>query len=242
MIEIIPAIDIIEGRPVRLSQGDYGRKTVYDLSITDLAKSFRDAGIRRLHMVDLDGAKASHPMNLSVLESVASSTGLDIEYGGGIKSQESLRDVLSAGASRAICGSIAVTEPDTFGLWLEKFGPEHVILGADVKDGKVAINGWLEKSDADVYALVGRFTANGLCQTICTDISRDGMLQGPDTQFYAALQKSFPQVEIIVSGGISSMKDIENLNDASLRAVIVGKAIYEGRITVNDLEKWSQRG
>lgn len=242
MIEIIPAIDIIEGRCVRLTQGDYGQKTVYGLGVVDAAKSFEDAGLRRLHMVDLDGAKASHPMNLKVLEQVASATGLDIEYGGGIKSRQALSDVLSAGAGRAICGSIAVSEPEMFKEWLTAFGGEHIILGADIKDGRVATHGWLKESALDVCALIDMFADAGLAQVICTDISRDGMLQGPSTGLYTDLQSRYPQLDVIVSGGVSCMQDIERLSDAGLRAVIVGKAIYEGRITVQMLEQWSQRG
>lgn len=242
MIEIIPAIDIIEGRCVRLTQGDYGQKTVYGLSVVDAAKSFENAGLRRLHMVDLDGAKASQPMNLKVLEQVASSTGLDIEYGGGIKSRQALSDVLSAGAGRVICGSIAVSEPEMFKEWLAAFGGEHIILGADIKDGRVATHGWLKESALDVCALIDMFADAGLAQVICTDISRDGMLQGPSTELYTGLQSRYPLLDVIVSGGVSCMQDIERLSDAGLRAVIVGKAIYEGRITVQMLEQWSRRG
>ena len=242
MIEIIPAIDIIDGRCVRLTQGDYGQKKVYDLSVADAAKSYEDAGIRRLHMVDLDGAKASYPKNLKVLEQVASSTGLDIEYGGGIKSAGALRDVFSAGADRAICGSIAVGEPEKFREWLVSFGPQRIILGADIKDGKIATHGWLEESALDVCTLIDMFASSGLSQVICTDISRDGMLQGPATELYTGLQSRYPQVDVIVSGGVSCMEDIERLSDAGLRYVIAGKAIYEGRITVQMLEQWSRRG
>lgn len=242
MIEIIPAIDIIDGRCVRLTQGDYGQKKVYDLSVADAAKSYEDAGIRRLHMVDLDGAKASYPKNLKVLEQVASSTGLDIEYGGGIKGMQALRDVFSAGADRAICGSIAVGEPEKFREWLVSFGPQRIILGADIKDGKIATHGWLEESALDVCTLIDMFASSGLSQVICTDISRDGMLQGPATELYTGLQSRYPQVDVIVSGGVSCMEDIERLSDAGLRYVIAGKAIYEGRITVQMLEQWSRRG
>ncbi len=242
MIEIIPAIDIIDGRCVRLTQGDYGQKKVYDLSVADAAKSYEDAGIRRLHMVDLDGAKASYPKNLKVLEQVASSTGLDIEYGGGIKGEGALRDVFSAGADRAICGSIAVGEPEKFREWLVSFGSQRIILGADIKDGKIATHGWLEESALDVCTLIDMFASSGLSQVICTDISRDGMLQGPATELYTGLQSRYPQVDVIVSGGVSCMEDIERLSDAGLRYVIAGKAIYEGRITVQMLEQWSRRG
>jgi len=242
MIEIIPAIDLIDGRCVRLTQGDYGRKKVYDVSVADMAESYEAAGVRRLHMVDLDGAKASRPVNLRVLEQVASRTSLDIEYGGGIKSAQALRDVFSAGARRAVCGSVAVSEPETFSLWLREFGPERMILGADIRDGKVATHGWLEESCLGIGEIVDMFTGAGLSQVICTDISRDGMLQGPSFELYTGLQARYPEVDITVSGGVSCMEDIERLSQAGLRAVIVGKAIYEGRITLKMLERWSLRG
>ena len=242
MIEIIPAIDIIDGRCVRLTQGDYGRKTIYSHSVVDTAKSYEDAGVRRLHMVDLDGAKASQPVNLKALEQVASATSLDIEYGGGIKGEQALRDVFSAGADRAICGSVAVSEPERFREWLGMFGARRIILGADIKDGRIATHGWMKESELDVYTLIDMFVPAGLGQVICTDISRDGMLQGPATELYTDLQRRYGQVDIIVSGGVSSMEDIERLSEAGLRAVIAGKAIYEGRITVQMLKLWSQRG
>lgn len=233
MIEIIPAIDIIGGECVRLTQGDYAQKTVYYKNPADVAQRYEDAGLRRIHLVDLDGAKASRPENLAVLEEVARRTGLDIQYGGGIKSTESLQAVLDAGANRAICGSIAVSEPAMFGDWLAKFGPEHIILGADIKDGKVATHGWLETSQLGVSELIRRF--KGLSQVICTDISKDGMLQGPAFELYRALQDEFPDVDITVSGGISSMADIVRLNEMGLRSVIVGKALYENRINLKEL-------
>lgn len=241
MIEIIPAIDIIDGRPVRLSQGDYSRRTDYDLSVEDVARAYRDAGIRRLHIVDLDGAKASEPVNLAVLERVVAATALDVEFGGGVKSEQSLRSVLSAGARWVICGSAAVTAPDEFRRWMAQFGPEHVILGADVRNGKVATHGWLQEVAIGAAELIESFVSDGLGQVICTDISRDGMLQGPSTQMYVELQERFPQVDIIVSGGVGSVHDIAALDRAGLRAVITGKAIYEGKITLKELSRWLPR-
>ena len=234
MIEIIPAIDIIGGECVRLTQGDYGQKTVYYKNPADVAERYEQAGLRRIHLVDLDGAKASRPENLRVLEEVARRTGLDIQYGGGIKSAESLRSVLDAGANRAICGSIAVTEPELFEGWLTGFGPEHIILGADIKDGKVATHGWLQSSQLTAADLIGRFGAAGLTQSICTDISKDGMLGGPSFELYRTLQDEFPNVDITVSGGISSMDDIRRLDAMGLRSVIVGKALYENKITLEE--------
>ena len=239
-IEIIPATVIIGGACVRLTQGDYDRRTTYYRDPLEAALRFEEAGIRRLHMVDLDGAKASEPRNLAVLERVASKTSLEVQYGGGIKSREALRSVFDAGASRAICGSIAVREPEAFAEWLGEFGPGKLILGADVRDGAVAIQGWLEHSGYTVRELINRFTPQGLTQVICTDISRDGMLCGPSAEFYAGLQGAYPGVEITVSGGISSMADIEALDSTGLRSVIVGKALYEGRITLNELKRCLQ--
>ncbi len=237
MIDIIPATDIIDGACVRLTQGDYASQKTYYRDPLEAAKRFEDAGIRRLHMVDLDGAKASEPRNLAVLERVATKTALEVQYGGGIKSSEALRSVFNAGARRAICGSVAVRQPELFAQWLTEFGAERLILGADIRDGVVAIQGWLEHSTLSAPELIEQFLPQGLSQVICTDISRDGMLCGPSAAFYAELQQQFPAVEITVSGGISSMADIEELDRQQLRSVIVGKAIYEGRITLKELEQ-----
>lgn len=237
MIEIIPAIDIIGGECVRLSQGDYERKSTYYKDPLDVALKYEESGVRRLHIVDLDGAKQSFPVNLAALERISAHTGLDIQYGGGIKSREALQKVFDSGARRAICGSIAVKSPELFAEWLEEFGPERIILGADTRDGKIAINGWLESAAMDVDQLIERFVDAGLAQVICTDISKDGMLCGPSTELYVRLQAKFPEIDITVSGGIGSMNDIIELNKADLRSVIVGKAIYEGRITFKMLKE-----
>ena len=241
MIEIIPAIDIIGGECVRLTRGDYDLKRVYYRDPLEAALRFEEAGLRRLHMVDLDGAKASQPVNRRVLERVASRTSLEVQYGGGIKSREALARVFAAGAARAICGSVAVREPESFEEWLTEFGGARLILGADVRDGFAATHGWLESSQLTAQQLIGRFIPCGLTQTICTEISRDGMLCGPATGFYAALQESFPAVEITVSGGISSMEDIRAVERAGLRSVIAGKALYEGRITLKEISACLQR-
>ena len=242
MIEIIPATDIIGGECVRLTQGDYASRKTYYRDPLEAALRFEEAGIRRLHMVDLDGAKASEPRNLAVLERIAAKTSLEVQYGGGIKSRQALFDVFAAGARRAICGSLAVREPERFAEWLTEFGPERLILGADIRDDAVAIQGWLESSALTAPQLIERFIPQGLTQVICTDISRDGMLCGPSAAFYADLQGRFPAVEITVSGGISSMDDIEELDRQGLRSVIVGKAFYEGRITLKDLERCLRNG
>lgn len=241
-IEIIPAIDLIGGQCVRLTQGDYARRTVYSSDPVEVARSYEAIGIRRLHVVDLDGAKASAPQNLDTLRKIATTTTLDVQYGGGIKSGEALRAVLEAGANRAICGSIAITDPARFEAWLTAYGAEHIVLGADTKAGRVAINGWQDSSTTDVQTIIRRFAARGLRQTICTDISRDGMLGGPNFDLYAALQSEFPTVEITVSGGISTLDDIVRLDAMGLRSVIVGKAIYEGRITLKELERCLRNG
>lgn len=237
MIEIIPAIDLIGGACVRLTQGDYDRQTTYYKDPLEVALRYADCGVRRLHLVDLDGAKASRPdeHNLRVLERVAAATNLEIQYGGGIKSSEALRTVFARGAKRAICGSIAVTHPEFFTSWLGVFGADRLILGADTRDGQVAINGWQEAAALDVEALIERFLAAGLSRVICTDIAKDGMLQGPSYDLYTRLQGLFPQVEITVSGGISRIEDIDRLNALDLRSVVVGKAIYEGRISFEQL-------
>ena len=238
MIEIIPAIDLIGGECVRLTQGDYTRKTSYFKDPAGVAKRYEEAGIRRLHLIDLDGAKAAFPQNLATLERIASTTRLDVQYGGGIKSAEALRAVFKSGAGRAICGSIAVTEPEMFETWLHDFGAERMILGADIKNGFVATHGWLKESALSVEELMARFAQAGLTQAIVTDISKDGMLEGPTFGLYEALQSRFPKVEITVSGGISSMDDITKLNKLGVRSVIVGKAIYEGRISIKEIKLW----
>lgn len=242
MIELIPAIDIINGECVRLSQGDYNKKSTYFKDPLEIAKRYEDVGIERLHLVDLDGAKCATPKNLAVLERISSNTTLDIQYGGGIKSSAALSSVLSSGANRAICGSIAVKSPELFREWLTTFGSNKIVLGADIKDGYVSTDGWLESSTISVYELIDSFVESGLTQVICTDISKDGMLQGPSFDLYEQMQGRYSDINITVSGGISSMSDIERLNDMNLRSVIIGKAIYEGHIKLEDLQVWLQRG
>lgn len=239
MIQIIPAIDLIDGQCVRLTQGQYDTKTVYSKDPVDMARRYADCGVSRLHVVDLDGAKASAPVNLRVLEGIVSATGLQVQFGGGIKSSEALESVYNAGAARAICGSIAVKSPELFGGWLERYGGAHVTLGADTRNGRIAVNGWLDSADTDVDQLIELFTDRGLQHVICTDITRDGMLQGPATDLYVRLRERFPDVETTVSGGISAWDDIERLDALGLPSVIVGKAIYEGRITLQQLEKYN---
>ena len=240
MINVIPAIDLIDGKCVRLTKGDYNQKKQYDASPLDMALRYQDIGIRRLHVVDLDGAKSSSPKNLHVLEEIAIRTSLEIEWGGGIKSDQALYDAYNAGADYLIIGSVAVSKPDLFARWLSEYGGGRLILGADVNEGRVAINGWLEKSKQTIDALIDRFIPHGLSEVICTDIAKDGMLQGPTFDLYARLQAAYPEQDIIVSGGISALSDIQRLNEMNLRHVIVGKAIYEGRITLEELKLWLQ--
>lgn len=239
MIEIIPAIDLIGGQCVRLSQGDYASQRTYSISPLEMAKRYADCGVRRIHVVDLDGAKSSYPINLPVLEQLAALP-LQVEWGGGIKTEAALNDVFHAGADFAIIGSTAVRQPEQFEAWLQRFGGERMVLGVDVRQGNVAINGWLEEVEVTLEELVNRFLPHGLSQVICTDITRDGMLQGPSDALYTRLQALYPTVDFTVSGGIGSMEDIRRLNALKLRKVIVGKAIYEHHITLNDLSSWLQ--
>ncbi|MBQ9659893.1 MAG: 1-(5-phosphoribosyl)-5-[Bacteroidales bacterium] len=239
MIRIIPAIDLIDGRCVRLTRGDYGQKKVYDGSPADVARSYADCGVERIHLVDLDGAKAGAPRNLRTLEAIASAVSCELEWGGGIAGDDALQDVFDAGATHAIVGSVAARQPAYFERWLSQYGA-RMILGADVRDGKIAVSGWQESVALGIDELVARFLPLGLQECIVTEISRDGMLQGPASALYVRLQAAFPQVCFTVSGGISGMEDIRALDALGLRRVIVGKAIYENRITLKDIALWSQ--
>ncbi len=237
-IEIIPAIDIIDGRCVRLSQGDYDRRRVYDASPEDMAKRYADCGVRRIHVVDLDGAKSASPKNLKTLERMAVGADVEIEWGGGIKSEDALRALFDYGADCAIVGSVAAREPELFIEWLLRFGGDRMILGVDVRDGRVSVNGWQEDLSLGIDDMVGEFLPHGVKQVVCTDISKDGMLQGPSFDLYTDLQHRYDGVDFTVSGGIGSMSDIERLDELGLRKVIVGKALYENRITLKDVERW----
>ena len=237
---IIPAIDLMDGKCVRLTQGDYGQKKEYSADPFDMARQYEDCGVTRLHVVDLDGAKAKQPCNLKTLEKIASGTSLDVEWGGGIKDASALQSALNAGAGRVICGSIAVDDRGEFSSWLSSFGPSRIILGADVRDGKVATHGWLKDSGLSLEQLMGWYVPLGLSQMICTDISKDGMLQGPDFDFYVGLKQAWPSVDVTLSGGVSCMADLEKAAALGLHSVIVGKAIYEGRISLKEIERWLQ--
>lgn len=238
MIEIIPAIDIIEGKCVRLSQGDYTQKKVYNENPLEVAKMFADAGIRRLHLVDLDGAKAQHIVNYKVLERIAANTDLIIDFGGGLKSDNDLRIAFESGAAMVTGGSVAVKNRDVFSQWIQKYGGEKIILGADVKDEKIAVSGWTETTNIDLIPFINDYMEEGISKVICTDISKDGMLQGTATGLYKKMLLAIPGMYLIASGGVSSVKDIEDLVEAGVSAVITGKAIYEGKITLNELKKF----
>jgi len=240
MIEIIPAIDIIDGKCVRLTKGDYSLKKVYDCPVDEMALRYADCGVRRIHMVDLDGAREGCPRNLKALEKTASKVGCEIEWGGGISSAEALDSIFSAGATQGIIGSVAALKPELFREWLATFGGGRIILGADIKDGLIAVKGWLEKSVLSIDDMLAGFMDCGLEQVIVTDISRDGTLQGPSFELYSRLQSSYPKLCFTVSGGISCAEDIEKLNVMGLKKVIAGKAIYENKISLEQIEKWSQ--
>lgn len=236
MIELIPAIDIIDGKCVRLSQGDYQSKKVYNENPVEVAKIFEAHGIHRLHVVDLDGAASKHVVNYKVLEALVGQTSLVIDFGGGIKSDEDLHIAFESGAQMVTLGSIAVKEPDTFNRWMEVYGSERIILGADAKDGKIAVNGWLECSRLELMPFLDDYIKKGVAKVLCTDISRDGMLNGPSLELYKQIMEAHPDLHLIASGGISGMNDIEALNEAGIPAVVFGKAFYEGRITLQELK------
>ena len=238
MIELIPAIDIIDGKCVRLSQGDYDRVKEYSASPADVAREMQDHGITRLHLVDLDGAKSKHVVNWHTLEQIANATNLVIDFGGGVKTDEDLRIVFDCGAQMVTGGSIAVKEPETYGRWLVKYGAERIILGADVKEGMIAVNGWQEGSDSELMSFLNHYTGLGVQKVICTEISRDGMLQGPAISLYQDILAQFPELHLIASGGVSSLADIEALAEAKVPGVIFGKALYEGKITFKEIEKF----
>ena len=231
MIELIPAIDIIEGKCVRLTKGDYDSKRVYGNPL-DMAMRFEDLGFRRLHVVDLDGAKSRHVVNIAALREITRRTGLIVDFGGGIKSGDDLEAVFEAGAEMATAGSIAVTEPDVVFGWIEKYGAERIVLGADVRDGKISINGWKEDSAEELMPFLNRYIEAGVCNVLCTEISRDGTLQGPAVGLYRSIMASYPTLHLIASGGVGSDDDILELDEAGIPAVVFGKAFYEGKITL----------
>ena len=235
MIELIPAIDIIEGQCVRLTKGDYDRKTVYRDSPAEVAKEFEQLGFKRLHVVDLDGAKSKHIVNSTVLSRITAETQLIVDFGGGIKTDEDIEKAFEAGASMVTVGSIAVTRPELFMGWLDKYGADRMILGADVRNGKISINGWKEDSTEDLLPFLKKYIDAGVKNVLCTEISKDGTLQGPAIGLYKDVMTAYPQLHLIASGGVSSIDDIRALDAAGIPAVVFGKAIYEGKINLKEL-------
>ena len=234
-MEIIPAIDIIDGKCVRLTQGDYAQKKIYNEHPLEVAKEFEGAGLQRLHLVDLDGAKAGQVKNWKVLETIAAKTGLTIDFGGGIKQQEDVNIVFNSGAALATVGSIAVKNEAELVKWFMTFGADKFLLGADVKDEKITIGGWLETTDIWIYDFIEKYIGHGIQQIFCTDVSKDGKLEGPAVELYKNILQKFPALHFIASGGVSSIDDLHALRDAGCSGAIVGKAIYEGRIVLNEL-------
>ena len=236
-IELIPAIDIINGQCVRLTKGDYDQKTIYGEPL-DMALEFEHIGFQRLHVVDLDGAKSKHIVNETVLRSLATETHLIIDFGGGIKTDEDIEKAFANGAKMVTVGSIAVTQPELFMGWLEKYGAERMILGADVRNGKISINGWKEDSEEDLLPFLKKYVEAGVRNVLCTEISKDGTLAGPAIELYQRVMDAYPELHLIASGGVSSIDDIKALNQADIPAVVFGKAIYEGKINLKELWDW----
>lgn len=236
-MEIIPAIDIIEGKCVRLTHGDYSQKKIYNEHPLEVARQFEDAGLRRLHLVDLDGAKAGAVKNWKVLETIAGKTSMIVDFGGGIKAEKDVQIVFDSGAALATIGSMAVKEKETFVQWLQKWGAEKFLLGADVKGEKLTISGWLEQTEIWIYDFIEDYIQKGVKQVFCTDVAKDGALEGPSTALYKSIIEKFPDLHFIASGGVSSLDDVYQLKDIGCKGVIIGKAIYEGRVALNDLKK-----
>lgn len=240
MIELIPAIDLIGGKCVRLTKGDYDTQKVYNEDPVAVAREFEEYGFKRLHVVDLDGARSKHVVNHKVLERMAQATNLVIDFGGGIKTDEDIRIATESGAQMVTVGSVAVTRPDLFLEWLQQLGSERIILGADVKNGRISINGWKEDSSDELIPFLDKYIQKGVQKVLCTEISKDGTLQGPATTLYREIMTQFPQCHLIASGGVSSMNDLKELDQAGIPAVVFGKAIYEGRIALKDLALWME--
>jgi len=240
MIEIIPAIDILEGKCVRLEQGDYRMKKVYDADPLKVALSFQENGITRLHMVDLDGARSSHVINWGVLERLSARTSLKINFGGGIKTDDDLHIVFESGASMATIGSIAIKDKELFNSWMFAYGPEKIILGADVKDRMIVISGWQEVTDIEIIPFLTEYLAHGVKEVLCTDVSKDGMLLGASFELYNMIREKFPSIRLLASGGITSVADLEKLDAMGVYGAVIGKAYYEGRLTLKDLRKYTQ--
>ena len=234
-IELIPAIDIINGQCVRLTKGDYNQKKVYNNNPIEVAIHFEELGFKRLHVVDLDGAKSKHIVNDGVLKEITKATNLTVDFGGGIKTKNDIEKAFEAGASMVTIGSVAVTNRQLFLEWIEMYGAERLILGADVRNGKISINGWKEDSSEELLPFLKQYVDKGVRNVLCTEISKDGTLQGPATNLYKDIMKAYPQLHLIASGGVSSNEDITDLNNAGIPAVVFGKAFYEGKIDIKSL-------
>ena len=240
MIELIPAIDIIDGKCVRLTKGDYDTKTVYGNPV-EMARMLEDKGFSRLHIVDLDGAKSRHIVNVEALKGITSQTKLTVDFGGGIKTDDDINKAFDNGAAMVTIGSVAISAPDLFDGWLEKYGAEKIILCADVRNGKISINGWKEDSDTDLLPFLARYVEHGVKTVLCTEISRDGMLGGTAVELYSQIMAAYPTLHLIASGGVSKAEDIHELNRRGIPAVVFGKSIYEGRIDLDELLRWSRQ-
>ncbi|MCQ2245810.1 MAG: 1-(5-phosphoribosyl)-5-[(5-phosphoribosylamino)methylideneamino]imidazole-4-carboxamide isomerase [Bacteroidaceae bacterium] len=238
MIQIIPAIDILDGKCVRLQQGDYEAKTCYHDDPIEVAKEFERYGIQHIHVVDLDGARSKHIVNTPILKRMAAETSLTFDFGGGIKTDEDIELAFANGASQVTVGSIAVQNPDLFLGWLEKYGTDRIILGADAKDGQISINGWKEGSGIDLIDFLKKYIDAGVTRVLCTDISKDGMMKGPSIELYKQIMEQFPTLKLTASGGVSRIQDIEELNQAGIHSVVTGKAIYEGSLTLEEINQY----
>jgi phosphoribosylformimino-5-aminoimidazole carboxamide ribotide isomerase len=238
-MQIIPAIDLIGGRVVRLTEGDYSKKTEYHSNPVDIARQFEDAGLKRLHVVDLDGAKKGSVVNWDVLENIVAGTSLEIDFGGGVKQEADVQRIIDSGARWVTIGSMAVKQPDVFASWIEKYGADRFFLGADVRGEKIAVGGWLETTDLDVHGFIMQYSNRGLNYVFCTDISKDGKLEGPSTSLYKLILAGNRNIDLVASGGVTTMEDLYELRDAGCHGAIVGKAIYENRISLDDLKKFN---
>ncbi len=238
-MEVVPAIDIIDGKCVRLEQGDYNKVSLYHKEPLEVAKKFEDAGLRRLHLVDLDGAKAGAVKNWKVLETIAGKTSLLVDFGGGIKTEKDVQIVFNSGSALATVGSVAVKDEEAFVEWLSKFGADKFLLGADVKNEKITISGWQEETKIWIYDFIRKYVDRGIKQIFCTDVSKDGKLEGPAIELYKNIISKFPELFFIASGGVSSVDDLKRLEESGCKGAIVGKAIYENRITLEQLKKFN---
>ena len=236
-MQIIPAIDIIEGKCVRLTKGDYSQKKIYNENPLEVAKQFEEAGLKRLHLVDLDGAKQGKVCNWKVLETIAAKTSLIIDFGGGVKTEKDVDIIFSSGGSLVTIGSMAVKDETSFIGWLKKFGADKFLLGADVKDEKIAVHGWQETTDIWIYDFIQKYIKQGMKQIFCTDVAKDGALEGPSIELYKNIIEKFPQLHFIASGGVSGINDVYELENINCKGVIIGKAIYEGKIKLSELKK-----